>query len=160
MQPKMMNDQLAAPVRISREIKKPAAGNEPPPAGFSAADASVLGSGAAIPSVFSKAPPVVHAPPPNAITISAGVAGGLLIQKTPPVYPAIAKSARVSGTVQVQATISKDGTVKDLRVVGGPAMLRQAAMDAVRTWRYKPYRLSNQPTEVQTTINVIFSLGG
>ena len=84
----------------------------------------------------------------------------MLIQKTPPVYPPIAKAARVSGTVQLQATISKSGTIKDLHVLTGPVMLRQSAIDAVRDWRFKPYRLNNQPTEVETTINVIFSLGG
>ena len=84
----------------------------------------------------------------------------MLIQKTPPVYPPIAKAAHVSGTVELQATISKNGTIKDLRVLTGPAMLRQAAVDAVRDWRFKPDRLNNEPTEVETTINVIFSLGG
>ena len=65
----------------------------------------------------------------------------------------------MSGTVELHAIISKDGTIKDLHVVSGPAMLRQAAVDAVRTWRYKPYKLNNEPTEVETTINVVFTLG-
>jgi protein TonB len=60
----------------------------------------------------------------------------------------------------LQATISKAGTIENLRVIGGPAMLQQAAMDAVRQWRYKPYLLNNDPVEVETTVNVIFSLGG
>jgi protein TonB len=84
----------------------------------------------------------------------------MLLQKTIPVYPPIAKAARVSGTVVLQATISKAGTIENLRVIGGPAMLQQAAMDAVRQWRYKPYLLNNEPVEVETTVNVIFSLGG
>jgi protein TonB len=84
----------------------------------------------------------------------------MLIQKTQPVYPPIAKAARVSGTVVLQATISKTGSIEGLRVVSGPAMLQSAAMDAVRTWRYKPYLLNNDPVEVETTINVIFTLGG
>jgi protein TonB len=62
--------------------------------------------------------------------------------------------------VVLQATISKNGTIENLRVIGGPAMLQQAAMDAVRQWRYKPYLLNNEPVEVETTVNVIFSLGG
>jgi len=85
---------------------------------------------------------------------------GNLLQKTTPVYPPIAKAARVQGTVQLQATISKTGAIENLRVVSGPAMLQQAAMDAVRTWRYKPYLLSGEPVEVETTVNVIFTLGG
>jgi protein TonB len=83
----------------------------------------------------------------------------MLVQKTPPVYPPIAKAAQVSGTVELHATISRNGTIKDLHIVSGPVMLRQAAVDAVRTWRYKPYKLSNEPVEVETTINVVFSLG-
>ena len=85
---------------------------------------------------------------------------GMLIQKTTPVYPPIAKAARVSGTVVLQATISKTGTIQNLRVISGPAMLQQSAMDAVKSWRYRPYLLNNEPVEVETTVNVIFTLGG
>jgi protein TonB len=84
----------------------------------------------------------------------------MILQKTTPMYPPIAKAARVSGTVVLQATISKSGTIQNLRVISGPAMLTQSAMDAVKTWRYRPYLLNNEPVEVDTTINVIFSLGG
>jgi protein TonB len=84
----------------------------------------------------------------------------MLIQKTQPVYPPIAKAARVSGTVVIQATISKSGTIENLKVISGPAMLQQSALDAVRSWRYRPYLLNNDPVEVETTINVIFTLGG
>jgi protein TonB len=77
-----------------------------------------------------------------------------------PLYPPIAKAARVQGTVQLQATISKTGAIENLKVVGGPAMLQQAALDAVSTWRYKPYLLNNERVEVETTVNVIFTLGG
>jgi protein TonB len=94
------------------------------------------------------------------VNISAGVAVGLLIQKTTPLYPSIAKTARVAGTVVLQATISKTGSIQNLHVVSGPEMLRGAAMDAVRTWRYKPYKLNNEPVDVDTTVNVVFALGG
>ena len=104
--------------------------------------------------------PKVKAEAPKKVNISAGVAQGMLLQKTTPVYPPIAKAARVSGTVVLQATISKSGTIENLRVISGPAMLQQAAMDAVKQWRYKPYLLNNEPVEVETTVNVIFSLGG
>jgi protein TonB len=104
--------------------------------------------------------PKVQAAVPKKVAISAGVAQGMLLQKTIPLYPPIAKAARVSGTVILQATISKTGTITNLRVVGGPAMLQQAAMDAVKTWRYRPYLLNNEPVEVETTVNVVFTLGG
>ncbi len=94
------------------------------------------------------------------VNISAGVTAGLLLDKTPLVYPPIAKAARVQGTVVLKATISKTGTVETVSVVSGPAMLQQAALDAVKTYRYKPYLLNNKPTEVVTTVNVIFVLGG
>jgi protein TonB len=84
----------------------------------------------------------------------------MLLQKTIPNYPPIAKAARVSGTVILQATISKTGTITNLRVVSGPPMLQQSAMDAVRSWRYRPYLLNGDPVEVETTVNVVFSLGG
>ena len=71
---------------------------------------------------------------------------------------AIAKAARVGGTVLLHATISKNGTIKDLHVVSGPPMLQQAAADAVRNWRYRPYMLNGEPIEVETSVNVVFSL--
>jgi protein TonB len=83
-----------------------------------------------------------------------------LLLKTVPQYPPIAKAAHMQGTVVLQATISKTGSIENLKVVSGPAMLQQAALDAVRTWRYRPYLLNNDPVEVETTVNVIFSLGG
>ncbi|MEI9967898.1 MAG: energy transducer TonB [Terracidiphilus sp.] len=58
----------------------------------------------------------------------------------------------------LHATISKNGTLKDLHVVSGPPMLQQAAVDAVRNWRYRPYMLNNEPIEVETSVNVVFSL--
>jgi protein TonB len=97
---------------------------------------------------------------PRVVAVSAGVAVGMLIRKTQPVYPAIARSARVQGTVVLQAKISAAGKVTNLQVVSGPPMLRQSALDAVKTWVYKPYTLNNQPTDVDTTVNVVFSLGG
>ena len=109
---------------------------------------------------MAPAPPKIVQAPPKKVNISGGVAAGLLLQKTQPSYPPIAKAARVSGTVVLQATISKTGTITNLRVISGPEMLRQAALDAVRTWRYRPYLLNNEPVEVDTTVNVIFTLGG
>jgi protein TonB len=104
--------------------------------------------------------PINPPKPAQKVEISAGVAVGMLLQKTTPVYPPIAKAARVSGTVVLAATIAKAGTIENLRVVSGPPMLQQAAIDAVKTWRYRPYLLMNEPVEVETTVNVIFTLGG
>jgi protein TonB len=84
---------------------------------------------------------------------------GLLIDKKLPVYPRLAIAVRAEGTVVLQATISKAGTIENLHVVSGPPMLQQAAIDAVQSWRYKPYLLGGEPVEVETTVNVIFTLG-
>jgi len=103
-------------------------------------------------------PRIVHQPQ-GPITISKGVAEGMAISKLSPVYPAIARAARVEGTVILQATISKSGTIENLRVLSGPQMLQQAALNAVAQWRYRPYLLNGDPVEVETTINVNFVLG-
>jgi protein TonB len=159
LQAKVMDDQLTAPTLIPQDNGKQVAEDAPPPVNVAGADG--LGASSANASVFNgHAQPVVKVAPSKPFTISSGVAAGMLILKTPPAYPSIAKAARVSGTVVLHATISKDGKIKDLHVVSGPAMLQQAAVDAVRNWRYKPYKLNNEPAEVETTIALVFSLEG
>jgi protein TonB len=83
---------------------------------------------------------------------------GLLVNKVLPVYPAMARAIRIAGTVQLQATISREGTIENLRAVSGPPLLQQAAIDAVKQWRYRPYLLNGEPVEVETTVNVEFTL--
>jgi periplasmic protein TonB len=154
-QAKMMGDQLNAPTQIEKQAAEVA----PPSMSFDAAGADGLGGSGANASVLNgHAQPVVKFVPPKPIAVSSGVATGLLIQRTPPVYPSIAKAARVGGTVELHATISKNGTIKDVHVVSGPAMLQQAAVEAVRNWRYRPYTLNNEPIEVETSVSVVFSL--
>ena len=153
----MMHDQLTAPTRIPEGIKKQDVDTAPPEnINTAGADGLAGGSAAAGIPFNSQAKPVVQ--PVNPKAVSAGVAAGMLIRKPAPVYPPMARTARVSGVVVLDATISKTGAIKDLHVVSGPAMLREAAVDAVRTWRYKPFLLDNQPIEIQTTVKVTFSL--
>jgi protein TonB len=83
----------------------------------------------------------------------------MLLSPMRPAYPPIAKAAGVSGTVVVEAIISKTGTIESLHVVSGPEMLRTAALDAIRAARYQPFRLNGEPIEIQTTITVNFRLG-
>jgi protein TonB len=157
----MMNNQLTAPTKIPHNIVQ-VTEKEAPPSNFGVAGMEGMGgSGGVMGSMFGSGnAPKVQAAAPKKVNISAGVSTGLLIQKTTPVYPPIAKAARVSGTVVLQATISKTGTIENLKVVSGPAMLQQSALDAVRQWRYRPYLLNNEPVEVDTTVNVVFTLGG
>jgi TonB family protein len=92
--------------------------------------------------------------------VSAGVVAGNLVSKVDPVYPDIAKKAHVQGAVVLQAVIAKDGTVKELRLISGPPMLVVSAIQAVQQWKYKPYLLNGEPTEVETTINVNYTFEG
>ena len=91
--------------------------------------------------------------------VSSGVMDGNLLEKTAPAYPVIARQAHIQGTVVLQATIGKTGEIENLRVVSGPPLLRQAALDAVSSWRYKPFQLNGSPVAVETTVDVVFSLG-
>ena len=81
-----------------------------------------------------------------------------LITQVRPVYPPLAKQARISGTVELSAIIGKDGRVQDLKVVRGHPLLVQAALDAVKNWVYRPTLLNGEPVEVSTTIDVNFTL--
>lgn len=130
------------------------------PGGFGVAGMEGLGGNPGAPGTIAP-PPVklLKARGPEPVNIAAGVALGMLVKKVPPEYPPVARAARVSGTVVLQATISKTGTIEDLRVVDGPPLLRSAALDAVKQWQYKPFQLNGEPVEVLTTINVIFTLG-
>jgi protein TonB len=74
------------------------------------------------------------------------------------VYPALAKSARVQGTVEFNAVISKDGKIENLQLVRGHPLLVNAAKEAVLQWRYRPTQLNGQPVEVVTDIIVNFTL--
>lgn len=97
---------------------------------------------------------------PRSVRLSIGVSEGLLIHKVTPVYPQLARQARVQGQVLLQATIGRDGAIQNLQVVSGHPLLIGSALDAVRQWRYRPYLLNNEPVEVETQITVNFTLGG
>lgn len=103
-------------------------------------------------------------PPPKAtpqrIRVGGQVEQASLIHQILPQYPQIAKTAHISGTVILHAVISKDGSVQELQYISGPPLLMRAAMDAVRQWRYRPTLLNGEAVEVDTTISVVFSLGG
>jgi protein TonB len=84
---------------------------------------------------------------------------GNLIHKVEPQYPTIAKQLHIQGTVIVKAFISRDGLITRATPESGPSLLVQAALDAVRQWRYRPYYLNHEPIEVETEITVNFVLG-
>src|ERR1017187_1877348 len=166
---------LMAPKSVPREIATIKEDELPPP---SSGVAGVVGgmsggvSGGAVGGVLggiiggnpSAAPPPPPPPPvkkdaaPIRIKVGGNVQGALILKKTPPIYPQLAKSARVSGVVHLAAIISKDGTIQELHSLGGPALLIQAAMDAVKQWVYRPTMLNGEPVQVETTIDVNFTL--
>ena len=110
-----------------------------------------------VPLPASPAPP--HAKAEGPFRVSSGVAEGRLLAPIQPIYPAIAKAARIQGTVVIEAIISKQGLVKEAHIVSGQPMLARAALAAVSRARYQPYKLNGEPVEVETTISINFVLG-
>jgi protein TonB len=106
-------------------------------------------------SATAKAPPAM--PELKRVRVSQGVSEGLLLQKVVPIYPPLARTARVDGVVVLAAIISRNGSIENLHVVSGHPLLISAAIDAVKQWRYRPYLLDGMPVEIETNINVIFS---
>jgi TonB family protein len=103
-------------------------------------------------------PNSVPQPGPETLKVSQGVSQGLLIKKVAPVYPPRAMKSHTQGSVLLLATISKDGDITAVKLLKGEPVLAHAAMDAVKQWKYKPYLLNSQPTEIQTQITVNFTL--
>lgn len=156
---------LRTPTKIPDKIQKIVEEEAPPvqgavvggvPGGVPGGSAGgVLGG--VLSAANSSAPKIA---PPQKVRISSGVASGNLVNKVQPQYPMIAKQARITGAVVLQATISKNGAIENLKVVSGHPMLINAAMDAVRQWKYKPYLLNGEPVEVETQVTVNFTMGG
>jgi len=121
--------------------------------------------GGIIGSVPTNLPPPPPPPPavkkevtPQRIKVGGNVQQAMLISQPRPTYPPLAKQARIQGVVELNAVIGKDGTVQNLSVVKGHPLLVNAALEAVKQWRYKPTLLNGEPVEVQTTIDVNFTL--
>jgi protein TonB len=158
---------LVAPKVIPKEIKIIKEDAEPDP-GMMGVSGGVPGGvpggqmggviGGVIGGVGGAPPP----PRPTQTRIRQGgaVTAASLINKVQPSYPPLARQTRISGTVRLHAIISKAGTVQQLEVISGHPLLVQAALDAVRQWKYRPTTLNGEPVEVDTTVDVIFSLNG
>lgn len=92
------------------------------------------------------------------VTVSQGVSRGLLVKQVQPVYPRGALQLHIEGSVQLMATISKNGDIAEVKVLSGDSQLSQAALDAVKQWKYKAYLLNGEPVDIQTQITVNFKL--
>ena len=100
--------------------------------------------------------PALPKHPAEKLKISQGISQGLLIKRVQPKYPQAALAIHAEGAVQIEATINKEGSVTNLKVLKGDKLLAQAALAAVRQWRYKPYYLDGEPVEIQTQITINF----
>lgn len=150
--PDAMAAQLVAPTRIAGQIRKTAPADEPPP---TVPAAVALDDNNSVPgSVFGPGPKAKVVP--HVVPISAGVAAGMVVHKTAPVYPKFAQDAHITGTVVLKATITKQGSIEGIQVLSGPKLLAPSAVDAVKTWKYKPYMLDGQPVAVETNVTVVF----
>jgi bla regulator protein blaR1 len=98
----------------------------------------------------SEASTLVHVP--------GEVMSGLLVKKVPPDYPKTARQAQIQGTVVLDATISKNGDVENLQIISGHPMLAPPVIEAVKQWKYEPYLLNGEPVEVETQLQVSFTL--
>ena len=167
IQTELDNGQLRTPTAIPKKIQMIKEDEPPPSAGPAGVVGGVPGGvpggamGGVLGSVMSSVPTAVpKVATPQRVRVSQGVTQGLLLRKVTPQYPPLAKQARIQGTVVLSALIGKDGSIQNLHVVSGHPMLTNAALEAVKEWKYKPYILNGEPVEVETTINVNFSLSG
>src|SRR5271156_626869 len=166
IQSELDNGQLRTPTAIPKKIQMIKEDEPPPSTGPAGVVGGVPGGvpggtmGGVLGSVMNVPTAVPKAATPQRVRVSQGVSQGLLIHKVQPQYPPLARQARIQGVVVLQALIGKDGTITNLHVVSGHPMLTNAALEAVKEWRYKPYYLNGEPVEVETTINVNFTLSG
>ena len=167
VQTEIINGQLRTPTQIPKEVKIIKEDEAPPPNMSGGVIGGVPGGvpggqmGGVIGGIISSTPVAVpKVATPQRVRVSQGVTQGLLIRKIQPAYPPLARQARIQGSVILTAEISKEGSIENLRVMSGHPMLIQAALDAVKQWRYKPYILNGEPVEVETQITVNFSLSG
>ena len=119
----------------------------------------LIGQGIMVGTPISALPAPPKAAAPIRIKQGGNVTAASIVTQTRPVYPALARQARIQGSVVLHAIIDKDGNVSELQVVSGHPLLVQAALDAVKQWRYRPTMLNGEPVEVDTTITVTFTMG-
>ena len=161
------NGELRTPTKIPKKIQMIKEDEPPPSTGVAGVVGGVPGGvpggaiGGVLGSVINSTPSAVpKVATPQRVRVSQGVSQGLLLHQVKPSYPPLARQARIQGTVVLQAVIGKDGNIQGLKVVSGHPMLAPAALEAVKQWKYKPYYLNGEPVEVDTTINVNFTLAG
>jgi periplasmic protein TonB len=167
IQTDIINGQLRTPTKIPEKVQMIKEEEAPPPVMSSGVIGGVPGGipggqmGGVIGGIISSTPYAVpKVATPQRVRVSQGVTQGLLIRRIQPTYPPLARQARIQGAVILQAEISKNGDIENLRLISGHPMLAPAAIEAVKQWKYKPYVLNGEPVEVETQITVNFTLSG
>jgi protein TonB len=163
-------DIMRAPTVIPKSIPQ-VNENEPPPVAvgvvggvpggmFGGQMGGVLGGiiGGVMSSAVAAPPPPPKAAAPRRIRVGGQVEAAKLIFQPKPEYPPLAKMARIQGAVRLEAIISRDGVIQDLKVLSGHPLLVKSALEAVQRWRYQPTLLNGEPVEVVTEIDVNFTL--
>ena len=168
IQTDIVNGALRTPTKIPQKIQMIKEDEAPPPV---MASSGVVGGvpggipggqmGGVIGGIISSTPVAVpKVATPQRVRVSQGVSQGLLVKRVQPTYPPLARQARIQGSVILRAQISKDGSIEGLTLVSGHPMLAPAAIEAVKQWKYKPYLLNGEPVEVDTEVQVNFTLAG
>jgi len=168
VQTDIVNGQLRTPTKIPEKVQMIKEDEAPPPV---SAMAGVVGGvpggvpggqmGGVIGGIINSTPIAVpKVATPQRVRVSQGVIQGNKVRDVRPNYPPLARQARIQGAVVLQAEISKDGSIENLRLISGHPMLAPAAIEAVKQWRYKPYLLNGEAVAVETQITVNFSLSG
>jgi protein TonB len=137
--------------KVEAAVQEP----EPPPTATSIATGS---DSSALTGIVNTNAINAQKAPQQTLRISQGVSQGLVIRRVQPVYSAQARQMHLEGKVELQANISKTGSITGVKQLSGDAILGRAAMDAVQQWKYKPYYLNGDPVEIQTQITVNFKL--
>jgi protein TonB len=163
-----VEDLMRAPTKIPERIK--VVEDEAPPQPTAGIVGGVPGGlaggapggiiGGLIAMAAAPPPPPPKPKTPKRIRVGGQVVAAKLISKPDPIYPPLAKMARIQGMVKLEAIIARGGTVKDLKVISGHPLLVKSALDAVQRWRYQPTLLNGEPVEVITEIDVHFRLTG
>jgi len=167
IQTDIVNGELRTPTKIPKKVEMIKEDEAPPQMAATGVVGGVPGGvpggsmGGVIGSVLSATPVAVpKIATPQRVRVSSGVVSGLLLRKVQPNYPPLARQARIQGTVVLQAQISKEGAIENLQLISGHPMLAPAAIEAVKQWKYKPYLLNGEPVEVDTQVQVNFTLAG
>jgi periplasmic protein TonB len=167
IQTDIVNGALRTPTKIPQKVQMIKEDEAPPQMASAGVVGGVPGGipggqmGGVIGGIISSTPVAVpKVATPQRVRVSQGVSTGLLIRKVNPTYPPLARQARIQGTVVLHAVISKDGSIENLQLVSGHPMLAPAAIEAVKQWKYKPYLLNGEPVEVDTEVQVNFTLSG